>query len=154
MTKDDAHPHDGARSEDAPHSKKSPKTARRANQRRAEPAAERAREPRTVPRAQASDDRSGRASDDPRTTPPARQAAWRTALPGQNPTISRRRLESMIELAQSYRGWSQSAAERDWRLDAQDVRVLAGTMGRFPGFRRTGWRILDAVRAEERGRLP
>jgi hypothetical protein len=32
---------------------------------------------------------------------------------------------------------------RDWMLDTEDVRVLVGTMGRFPLFRATGWRILD-----------
>lgn len=30
-----------------------------------------------------------------------------------------------------------------WTLDAEDVRVLVGTMGRFPLFRPTGWAILD-----------
>ncbi len=30
-----------------------------------------------------------------------------------------------------------------WVLDADDVRVLVGTMGRFPLFRATGWEILD-----------
>ena len=30
-----------------------------------------------------------------------------------------------------------------WTLDSEDVRVLVGTMGRFPLFRATGWAILD-----------
>ena len=30
-----------------------------------------------------------------------------------------------------------------WTLDSDDVRVLVGTMGRFPLFRATGWAILD-----------
>jgi hypothetical protein len=30
-------------------------------------------------------------------------------------------------------------------IDADDVRVLAGTMGRFPTFRDTGWRILQSA---------
>lgn len=30
-----------------------------------------------------------------------------------------------------------------WTLDREDVRVLVGTMGRFPLFRPTGWAILD-----------
>jgi hypothetical protein len=30
-----------------------------------------------------------------------------------------------------------------WTLDAEDVRVLVGTMGRFPLFRPTGWAILE-----------
>jgi len=33
----------------------------------------------------------------------------------------------------------------DWMLDTDDVRVLVGTMGRFPLFRETGWRILDSA---------
>ncbi|HMN95109.1 MAG TPA: hypothetical protein PKC43_01970 [Phycisphaerales bacterium] len=37
-----------------------------------------------------------------------------------------------------------------WNLDDQDVRVLMGTMGRFPKFRRVGWRILREVRRERR----
>jgi hypothetical protein len=36
--------------------------------------------------------------------------------------------------------------EPDWLLDPEDVRLLAGTMGRFPSFRETGWRILDSAR--------
>lgn len=36
--------------------------------------------------------------------------------------------------------------EPDWLLDAEDVRLLAGTMGRFPTFRDTGWRILEIAR--------
>lgn len=35
-----------------------------------------------------------------------------------------------------------------WNLDDDDVRTLMGTMGRFPHFRRLGWRILRAVRQE------
>lgn len=31
----------------------------------------------------------------------------------------------------------------DWVLDDEDVRIIAGTMGRFPHFRETGWKILD-----------
>ena len=34
----------------------------------------------------------------------------------------------------------------DWTLDDEDVRVIAGTMGRFPGFRETGWHILETAR--------
>ena len=32
---------------------------------------------------------------------------------------------------------------RDWTLDGDDLRVLVGTMGRFPLFRPTGWQILE-----------
>ena len=31
----------------------------------------------------------------------------------------------------------------DWMLDGDDVRILVGTMGRFPRFRPTGWAILE-----------
>ena len=31
-------------------------------------------------------------------------------------------------------------------IDTDDVRVIAGTMGRFPAFRDTGWRILQSAR--------
>ncbi|MCA9286106.1 MAG: hypothetical protein KDA22_12855 [Phycisphaerales bacterium] len=34
----------------------------------------------------------------------------------------------------------------DWLIDEDEVRVIAGTMGRFPHFRQTGWRILQAAR--------
>ncbi len=36
--------------------------------------------------------------------------------------------------------------EADWVLDEEDVRTIAGTMGRFPSFRDTGWRILAEAR--------
>jgi tetratricopeptide (TPR) repeat protein len=36
--------------------------------------------------------------------------------------------------------------EQDWFLDDEEIRTIAGTMGRFPGFRRIGWRILEAAR--------
>jgi hypothetical protein len=36
--------------------------------------------------------------------------------------------------------------EADWVLDQEDVRTIAGTMGRFPSFRDTGWRILAEAR--------
>jgi len=35
----------------------------------------------------------------------------------------------------------------DWLLDDDDIRTVAGTMGRFPSFRETGWRILESARA-------
>jgi hypothetical protein len=33
----------------------------------------------------------------------------------------------------------------DWFLDEEEIRTISGTMGRFPGFREVGWRILDAA---------
>ena len=32
------------------------------------------------------------------------------------------------------------------KWDEEDVRTIAGTMGRFPSFRDTGWRILADAR--------
>jgi hypothetical protein len=40
-------------------------------------------------------------------------------------------------------GHSPSDEGLTWTLDAEDVRVLVGTMGRFPLFRPTGWAILE-----------
>lgn len=37
--------------------------------------------------------------------------------------------------------------EIDWILDDEEVRVIAGTMGRFPTFRETGWQILETSNA-------
>lgn len=39
-----------------------------------------------------------------------------------------------------------TGCEPEWLLDEEDVRVLAGTMGRFPKFRAAGWRILESAR--------
>lgn len=36
--------------------------------------------------------------------------------------------------------------EEDWILDDEEVRTITGTMGRFPGFRRVGWHILESAR--------
>ena len=33
-----------------------------------------------------------------------------------------------------------------WVLDNEEVRILAGTMGRFPNFRAAGWRILQEAK--------
>jgi hypothetical protein len=33
----------------------------------------------------------------------------------------------------------------EWAIDEEGVRVLVGTMGRFPSFRRTGWQILETA---------
>ena len=37
----------------------------------------------------------------------------------------------------------------EWVLDEEDVRTIAGTMGRFPSFRDTCWRILSQARILE-----
>jgi transcriptional regulator with XRE-family HTH domain len=39
--------------------------------------------------------------------------------------------------------------DAEWVLDEEDVRTIAGTMGRFPAFRETGWRILADARIVE-----
>lgn len=36
-----------------------------------------------------------------------------------------------------------------WLLDDEDIRIVTGTMGRFPAFRETGWRILEGAQALE-----
>ncbi|MFN0131807.1 MAG: hypothetical protein ACKVW3_04630 [Phycisphaerales bacterium] len=33
----------------------------------------------------------------------------------------------------------------EWTIDADDVRLLVGTMGRFPSFKSTGWKILKTA---------
>ena len=40
-------------------------------------------------------------------------------------------------------------ADRDWILDEEEIRTITGTMGRFPGFRRVGWHILESARVFE-----
>ena len=35
-------------------------------------------------------------------------------------------------------------------IDTDDIRVIAGTMGRFPSFRETGWRILQSAQVIDR----
>lgn len=44
-----------------------------------------------------------------------------------------------------------SGFEAEWVLDEEDVRTIAGTMGRFPSFRDTGWRILAEARIVDQG---
>lgn len=39
------------------------------------------------------------------------------------------------------------STDREWLLDDEDVRTVAGTMGRFPSFRETGWKILESARS-------
>jgi hypothetical protein len=51
-----------------------------------------------------------------------------------------------MEYARRERFCDWSGVEIDWTVDNDDVRVIAGTMGRFPGFQETGWRILRTAR--------
>ncbi|NOG53032.1 MAG: hypothetical protein HND57_01650 [Planctomycetes bacterium] len=39
-----------------------------------------------------------------------------------------------------------TGVNEEWMLDEQEVRIVTGTMARFPSFRRTGWRILNSAR--------
>ncbi len=39
--------------------------------------------------------------------------------------------------------------DHEWILDEEEVRTITGTMGRFPGFRRVGWHILESSRIFE-----
>ncbi|MCE2881959.1 MAG: hypothetical protein LW636_06340 [Planctomycetaceae bacterium] len=48
-----------------------------------------------------------------------------------------------LEWSRRERRHGEAAAE-PWSLDDDDIRVLVGTMGRFPLFRPTGWAILGA----------
>jgi tetratricopeptide (TPR) repeat protein len=51
-----------------------------------------------------------------------------------------------MEHARRVRFEEWTKVESDWALDKEDIRVLAGTMGRFPGFRTIGWDILRTAR--------
>ena len=55
----------------------------------------------------------------------------------------RERTFTLEWLRRTLRGRIDPADNPEWMLDADDVRVLVGTMARFPHFRRTGWEILD-----------
>lgn len=39
-----------------------------------------------------------------------------------------------------------AGVEADWVIDPDEVRVITGTMGRFPLFRQTGWTILESAK--------
>ena len=45
---------------------------------------------------------------------------------------------------QRFQDWTGIASE--WTIDQDDVRVVTGTMGRFPAFRETGWEILQTAK--------
>jgi hypothetical protein len=66
------------------------------------------------------------------------------------------------EIAEATDNWSlrercfsiEHAAHADdpsaeWLLDRSDLKVLCGTMSRFPSFRPTGWRILERAQVLE-----
>jgi hypothetical protein len=51
-----------------------------------------------------------------------------------------------MEFARRQRLTDWTGIEPEWMIDSEDVRVIAGTMGRFPAFHSTGWRILQTAR--------
>jgi hypothetical protein len=54
-----------------------------------------------------------------------------------------------LELTRRDRLERTTGFDADWVLDEEDVRTIAGTMGRFPSFREAGWRILSQARIVE-----
>ncbi|MFO0875324.1 MAG: hypothetical protein U0575_15330 [Phycisphaerales bacterium] len=59
-----------------------------------------------------------------------------------------RRTRASVQPDIQNRDWNRDR-DRDWNLDEDDIRNLAGTMGRFPEFRSTGWQVLRAVRTQQ-----
>jgi hypothetical protein len=51
-----------------------------------------------------------------------------------------------MELVRRDRHGQATGFGEDWVLDEDEVRTIAGTMGRFPSFRETGWRILSQAK--------
>lgn len=51
-----------------------------------------------------------------------------------------------MEYARRQRFVDWTGVESDWAIDNDDVRVITGTMGRFPAFRHTAWRILRTAK--------
>ena len=43
----------------------------------------------------------------------------------------------------------QGVSQEPWPLDDEDIRVITGTMGRFPAFRDVGWQILQNAQVLE-----
>ena len=54
-----------------------------------------------------------------------------------------------LELVRRGRLERSTGFDAEWVLDEDDVRTIAGTMGRFPSFRETGWQILSQARIVE-----
>jgi tetratricopeptide (TPR) repeat protein len=54
-----------------------------------------------------------------------------------------------LEMVRRDRLERSTGFDPEWVLDEEDVRTIAGTMGRFPSFRDTGWRILSQARIVE-----
>jgi hypothetical protein len=56
-----------------------------------------------------------------------------------------------MEYARRQRFVDWTGVEADWAIDSDDVRVITGTMGRFPAFRGTAWRILRTAKVVKGG---
>jgi hypothetical protein len=50
-----------------------------------------------------------------------------------------------MQYARRARAESVTGVEIPAVIDSHDIRVIAGTMGRFPAFRETGWKILESA---------
>ena len=50
-----------------------------------------------------------------------------------------------LEHARRRSGPTSDVSDGPWLMDSEDIGVLVGTMGRFPTFRATGWRILESA---------
>jgi len=56
----------------------------------------------------------------------------------------RERLFTM-EFARRQRLNELAGLDVEWTIDSEEVRVIVGTMGRFPLFKSTGWKILQSA---------
>jgi hypothetical protein len=52
----------------------------------------------------------------------------------------------VLEHARRDRAQGAGLDSEEWLMDSDDLRILTGTMARFPRFRQTGWQILRTVR--------
>ncbi len=152
MTKDDAHPHDGARPEDAPRSKRSPM---------AHSAVAILDEAADV----ASLDGNAAESIGWRCLFAARVAVQHLDALSDPERVLAILTNKIAEVAQRFGHWALRERLFDvehvyrvrsapggsdaqaWHPDRDDLGTLMGTMGRFPEFRRTGWDILRAIRS-------
>ncbi|MCC6427988.1 MAG: hypothetical protein IT435_14350 [Phycisphaerales bacterium] len=50
-----------------------------------------------------------------------------------------------LEYMQRQRSAEEGESPDEWAIDQEEVKVIVGTMGRFPMFRSTGWRILQSA---------
>ncbi|MCK6475523.1 MAG: hypothetical protein L6Q35_01685 [Phycisphaerales bacterium] len=50
-----------------------------------------------------------------------------------------------LEYVQRHRAAEAGDPVADWAIDQEEIKVIVGTMGRFPMFRSTGWKILQSA---------